>query len=153
MDSTQLCEYSSTITAPEESSFTPARSSPRPRVFGMAADGEQHLVGVDVFAGGQRHAQRAAGLLDLRQRGLHGELDAGALGLDVQVRAQVVVEAAQHAIAAMHDARLGAEPVEDVGEFQRHVAAADDENAPREFLQQEGLVRGDAELEAGQAVE
>ena len=58
----------------------------------------------------------------------------------MQVRAQVVIEAAQHAIAAMHHAGLGAEAVEDVGEFQRHVAAADDENPLREFLQQEGLI-------------
>ena len=86
-----------------------------------------------------------------RQRGFHGELDAAALALDVHVRAQVVVEAAQHAIAAMHDACCDAEAMEDVGEFQRHVAAADDQDATRQLRQQERLVRADAELQSRQA--
>ena len=70
--------------------------------------------------------------------------------LDVHVRAQVVVEAAQQLVAAMHDARLGAEPVEDVGELERDVAAADDEHALGNFSSRKASFERDAQLEAGQ---
>ena len=59
------------------------------------------------------------------------ELRAAALHFYVHVRAQVVVEAAQQLVAAMQDARLRAEAVEDVRELERDVAAADDEDTLR----------------------
>ena len=62
--------------------------------------------------------------------------------------AHVVVEAAQDVLAAIDQRHLGAEPVEDAGELDRDIAAALDENALRQLLQMERLVRGDDVLEA-----
>ena len=44
---------------------------------------------------------------------------------------------------------MAAQAVEDMGEFQRDIAAAGDQDALGQFLQVKGLVGGDAELAAG----
>jgi hypothetical protein len=93
----------------------------------MPAHREQHDVGVGALAGRQRRAQSGVRFFELRERGIHRELDAEALGLDMQVRTQVVIEAAQHSVPAMHDPRLATEAVEDVRELEGDVAPADDE--------------------------
>src|SRR5688572_29235906 len=60
--------------------------------------------------------------------------------------AQIVIEAAQDLLAAIDHDRLDAETVEDAGELDRDIAAADDANTPRQAFQMKGLVRGDGEL-------
>ena len=65
------------------------------------------------------------------------------------VVAQVLVEAAQDLVAAVELDHVGAEAVHDAGELAGDIAAADDEHALRLGLEVEDLVRGDAELGAG----
>jgi len=64
-------------------------------------------------------------------------------------RSEFGVEAPQQPGAAVGECRRHAEPVEDRGELDGDVAAADDQRAARQFLQEEGLVRGDREFLAG----
>ena len=75
--------------------------------------------------------------------------DAALLHLGAQMLAHVVVEAAQDVFAAIDQRHLGAEPVEDAGELDRDVAAALDQDALRQLLEMERLVRRDDMLEAG----
>ena len=63
-------------------------------------------------------------------------------------RAQVVVEAAQDVLAAIDQRHLRAEAVEDAGELDRDIAAALHQDALRQLLEVEGLVRGDHVLDA-----
>ena len=64
--------------------------------------------------------------------------------------AALLVEPAQHAIATDHQVDVAAEPVEDAGELDGDVAAADDGDALGQRIGQvERLVRGDGELVAG----
>ena len=63
--------------------------------------------------------------------------------------AQILVEAAQDLLAAIDEDRLDAETVEDAGEFDGDIAAADDADALRQALEMEGLVRGDGEFAPG----
>ena len=64
--------------------------------------------------------------------------------------AQILVEAAQNFIAAIDQRHVGAEAVEDRGELDGDIAAARDDDAARQFLQMECLVRGDDMLDARQ---
>src|SRR6185436_12451439 len=65
-------------------------------------------------------------------------------------RAELGVEAAQQALAAVGELRLHAKTVEARGELERDVAAADHHRALRQPLEVEGLVGSDGVLEAGQ---
>ena len=68
----------------------------------------------------------------------------------VEHATQVPVEAREDLGAAVDQRRIDAETMEDVGEFDGDVSAAGDRDGPRQGLQVEGLVRGDAEFVAGQ---
>ena len=59
---------------------------------------------------------------------------------------EVGVEATQQPLAAVGERGLDAEPLEDRGELERDVAAADDQRALRQLLQVERLVRADGVL-------
>ena len=83
------------------------------------------------------------------ERPAEGELDA-ALGIGLAERvAHILVEAAQELVAAVQKRDLAAEPGEDAGELDGDIAAADDQDALRQAFEMEDLVRGDAELAAG----
>ena len=83
------------------------------------------------------------------ERPAEGELDA-ALGIGFAERvAHILVEAAQELVAAVQQRDLAAEPGEDAGELDGDIAAADHQDALRQALEMEDLVRGDAELAAG----
>ena len=75
--------------------------------------------------------------------------DAGLLHLAANVRAHVLIETAQHIVAAIDQRHVGAETGEDAGEFQRDVAAALNDDAPGLLFQMEHLVGGDHMLDAG----
>src|SRR6185437_288239 len=88
-----------------------------------------------------------ADALDL---GLGTDVDAARLQRIVHEGAALLVEAAQHAIAPDHDVDRAAQPMEDAGELDGDVAAADDGDAPGQRVGQvERLVRGDRELVPG----
>jgi hypothetical protein len=124
-----------------------------PKAFGMriAPDGVQHRIRLHRLAGRERRENRVAGFLEFRKCGLQRELRAAALHFYMHVRAQVVVEATQQLVAAMQDAGLGAEAVENVCELKRDVAATDDQYPLGKLLQQERFVRSDAELDPRQS--
>ena len=61
---------------------------------------------------------------------------------------QILVEAAQDAVAAIDDRGVDAQPGEDRGELDRDIAAALDQDRMRQRLEIERLVGGDAEFGA-----
>jgi hypothetical protein len=62
------------------------------------------------------------------------------------MRAEIGVEAAQQARAAVRERRLDTEPVEDRRELDRDVAAAHEQRALRQPLQEKRFVRRDRVL-------
>jgi hypothetical protein len=116
----------------------------------ITPNGEQHDVDFGFLSGRQRGTDGAALFLQLRQRGLHRQLCAAALQFDVHVRAQIIIETAQHLVAAMENAHLRTEPVKDIRELERHITAADDERAFGKPVEQKGFVRGNAKFETRQ---
>lgn len=63
--------------------------------------------------------------------------------------ADAAVEAAQEQVATVEQGGLGAEPVEDRGELDGDVAAADHQHAARQALEEERFVGGDRVFLAG----
>ncbi len=122
------------------------RIEPEPDGVRHPADGQHHLLGLQRAAVIQQHAAPVRGLLD----GVDGdaELEGHAVRRQLvgDALADLLVEAAQHLVAAMHHGDLGAETGEQAGEFQRDIAAALDDDACRLRLQMEHLVGGDAEV-------
>ena len=76
--------------------------------------------------------------------GVEPEVDSLALEFRGQAVAQILIEAAQNLLAAIELRHLAAQAVEDAGELHRDVAAAEHGDAPGQFFELEGLVRGDA---------
>ena len=68
------------------------------------------------------------------------------------MRADVLVEAAQHALAAMNERHVRAQALENLGELDRDVAAADDHDPLGQTVQMERLVGGDGEFRAAHAL-
>ena len=99
---------------------------------GLAADREHHLLGGDPAAVGQRRGIATALRLDRLDELAGDHLDAARLHLAAQMRAHVVVEAAQDVLAAIDERHLRAQPGEDAGELDRDVAAALDHDARRQ---------------------
>lgn len=66
-----------------------------------------------------------------------------------QMLADAAVEAAQEQVATVEQDGLGAEPVEDRGELDGDVAAADHQHAARQALEEERFVGGDRVFLAG----
>ena len=66
-----------------------------------------------------------------------------------EINADVLVEPAEHISAPDNLDDLAAEAVEDAGELDRDIAAADDHDAVRQLLEVERLVRRDHMLDAG----
>ena len=60
----------------------------------------------------------------------------------------IIVETAQGFLAAIDQAHMTAQAVEDMCEFQRDIAAARDQNALGQLVEMEGFVGGDAKLAA-----
>ncbi len=88
-------------------------------------------------------------LLD-RGHGLPGDdLDAAPFHFAAQMFPHVVVETAQDVLAAIDQAHLGAEPGKYVGELDRDVTAALDQNALGQFWKVKSLVRGNDVLKPG----
>jgi hypothetical protein len=96
----------------------------------------------------ERADQAGVGLLDALVRAAQHHLDPALLQLFGQVHAHVVVEAAQDVGAAIEQRRLHAQAVEDAGELDGDIAAADHHHPLGQGRQVEGLVRGDAQLRA-----
>ena len=76
-------------------------------------------------------------------------VDAAAAHLLAEIDADVLVEPAQDMLAPDDLDDLAAEPVEDAGELDRDIAAADDDDALWQGGQVERLVRRDHMLDAG----
>ena len=98
----------------------------------------------------QRHGVVRPVLLDGGDVGVDAHVDLALEHLGHQAVAHVLVEAAQDLLAAVDQRRLDAEAVEDAGELDGDVAAADDQDRGRQLLQMERLVGGDGVLGAGQ---
>ena len=60
--------------------------------------------------------------------------------------AQILVETAQDLLAATDQNRLDTKIVENAGELDRDITAADDADALRQALEMKSLVRGDGEF-------
>ncbi len=129
-------------------SLTPAASSPRPVDVRPPAGREHDLIDDDLVVAGELHAQPVIDLRDALDDLLGDDLDAALLHLGAQMRAQIVVEAAQDVVAAIDQRHLRAETVEDAGELDRDIAAALDQDALRQLLEMKRLVRGDHVLVA-----
>ena len=83
---------------------TPAFSSPRLATFGMPADREHHLVGGDARTVRQMRGEFVAVLVDLVDGAAGEDGDALLLHLGADMRADVLVEAAQDVVAAIDHA-------------------------------------------------
>ena len=77
------------------------------------------------------------------------DLDAAVAHLLRQRDAEIVVEPVQQILAPDDLDDLASEAAEDAGELDRDIAAADDDDAARQFRQIERLVRRDHVLDAG----
>src|SRR5690606_10664064 len=65
--------------------------------------------------------------------------------------ANIAVETVQDFLAAIDKCGFHAETMEEIGEFDRDIATARDDNCLWQFIQMKSLVRADAELMAGQS--
>ena len=126
----------------------------QPPGVGQATCRDERLLGLDDRAIRERHVQRAVALFDdARRQAAEAENDARARHRVAQAVSHIVVEAAQN-VRRAHDLRdLSAQALEERGEFNRDIAAADHEKAPRKHGQIEDLVGGDRVLEALDAIE
>jgi hypothetical protein len=98
----------------------------------------------------ESNVERTVGApLDALERRIEQELDALAHRNLQQPVADLRVIAAQDLVAAVDDGDLRAELVEDARELVRDVAAAGDQDALRQLLEMEGVVRSDRVLDAG----
>ena len=120
-----------------------------PLRVGSAAGGDEHDIGID------RRAMRAMGaagavrqFLDPLDGAAEPQGDAGMSKRVAQPGADVLVETAQDVVTPVQDGDCDAEPGEEAGEFERDIAAANDQQALRQRRQVEDLVGGDAELAA-----
>ena len=115
---------------------------------GPPAGGEEHQVGVQrlILTVGQ-HTTLAVGF-QLQRPATGMQHDAGVAERLGQPLAQVLVEAAQRQGLAVDQVHLGAERLENAGEFDRDVAGAEDRHAVRHPRQEERVVGDDAELGA-----
>ena len=79
------------------------------------------------------------------------EADAQTLVLHLpgEEAAEVNIELFQQALAAVDERGVDTEPVKNGGEFDRDIAAAHHQHAPRQFAQMERFVRADGEFGAG----
>jgi hypothetical protein len=117
----------------------------------LAAGGEHHHLGLHLQRVGQMADQHAVGaFLDLLMLTGQQYVQAAQAQLIGQVRAQVLVETAQEVGAAIDQGDVDAQAVEDAGELDGDIAAADDHHPLGQLGQQEGLFRGDDVLDPGQ---
>ena len=117
-----------------------------------AAGRQQCGVYVETRAILQRRDESARGLLELGRQSAAVNLYARIDEALVEQAAQIFVEAAQGQIGAQRQMHLGAEPREDAGEFDGDIAAADDQQALRQFRQVENLVGGDGDARGPESV-
>ena len=117
--------------------------------IGIAAGGEHHRAIGRVDLVGEMHQHPVALLLDAADGGLVDQLDAVHFEPGIEAAPQVLVEAAQHHLAAIDECGVDAEAGEDRRELDRHIAAAIDQDRVRQRLEMERLVRGDRQLPAG----
>src|SRR5216684_3118247 len=125
---------------------------PDARRVGRAAGGVHHDVGLEHAAQRRVHlvGRFAAGGDNAADLHLGAHLDAAVFQGLVHCRAALLVEAAQHAVAAQHQVDVAAEAVEDAGELDGDVAAAHDRDALGQRIgQMERLVGRDGEFLAG----
>ena len=104
---------------------------------GLAADREHHPLRGDPAAVAQHRGIAAALRLDRLDELAGDHLDAARLHLAAQMRAHVVVEAAQDVLAAIDERHLRAQSGKDAGELDRDVAAALDDDARRQLPRDE----------------
>ena len=116
---------------------------------GPPADREHHLVRRDRAPVGETHIKFIARLLDGGDGVAAGHGDAVGAHLVAQMLAHVIIEAAQDVFAAIDEGHLRAEARKDAGELDRDIAAALDDDARRQFIEMQRLVRRDHVLEAG----
>jgi hypothetical protein len=91
-----------------------------------------------------RHAQTGAAALDRLDRRPSLKVDAQRAGALEELRDQVRIESPERALAAIEHDHLGVRPCRDVGELERDVSAADEQDAVRQIVELEKAVaRGD----------
>ncbi len=122
---------------------------PEPIRIGPPADREHHRVRLDRVAAVHVDEQAAIlALLDALERSVETEVDSLHHRDGEQPVADRLVIAAQDHVAAVDQGHVAAELMEDAGEFIGDIAGAGDDDALRQLLEVERLVRGDAELRA-----
>ena len=115
---------------------------------GHTADGQHQAIGFQNLAVIGKREDFAVPLVDPPEDAV-GD-DAHALlvhGLGQRV-AHVLVEAAQDLVAAIDQRHLAAQAMEDVGELDRDIAAAGDDDPARQLVEMKRLVGGDGEVGA-----
>ncbi len=110
-----------------------------PRHVRTATDGEHHLIGSNAAPVGELRGEFAAAFVDLLNRHAGADSDAALLHFGAQMRAHVIVEAAQDVVAAIDERHRGAQPGEDARELNGDIAAALDHNALRHARADETL--------------
>ena len=87
--------------------------------------------------------------IDLFDGAARQDRDAVLFHLGADVRANIMVEAAQDIIAAIDQGDIAAEPGKDAGELESDISAALDHDALRQLREMKHLVGGDDVLDAG----
>ena len=115
---------------------------------GLAADGEQDLVALDGGALVGFGMEAIAAFLHLGEFAAQQHFQPARFHGFAKRVAHIVVETAQGLLAAIDQAHMAAQAMEDMGEFQRDVAAARHQDALGQFVEVEGFVGGDAKIPA-----
>ena len=98
---------------------------------GLATGGEHHHIGLVGMAAAQLADNPGGRLFQRGMLAAEDDLDAALLKFACQVRAHVVVEAAQDVGSTIKQRGFHTQPIEDTGKFHGDVAAADHQDALR----------------------
>ena len=121
----------------------------QPVDIGLAPGAVHHGIHLERRAVGQRQGYFGARLCNICDVGFDPKVNALLDDLRRQVMAHVVVEAAQDLLAAIKHRGRGPQPIEDAGEFDGDITAADDGDALGHLGEMKNLVRGDGVFDAG----
>src|SRR5439155_24051930 len=112
--------------------FDPGLGEAEPTGVRRAAGRIHDEIGLDLVAGGGGHGVAVGALVDARHVCSATDIDAALTHLLAEVDADILVEPAQYVFAPDELDDLAAEPIEDAGELDRDIAAADDDDPPRQ---------------------
>src|ERR1700730_10839514 len=129
--------------------FDPELGEPKRLGIGRTAGRIHDQISVDPFTRGGGNGIAVSALVDARDVRAAADVDAAPPHLLAEIDADVLVEPAQYLRAPDELDDLASEAIEDAGELDRDIAAADDDDALRQVRPVERFVGRDHMLDAG----